>query len=165
MTLDLANLLYQSGRGAEADPLFRAALEQFRQRFGPADPRTASILAPLGLSLIQQGKWSAAEPVLRECLAIREKSQPDDWTTFNTRSLLGGSLVGQKKFAEAEPLIVSGYEEMKSRESKIPPPGKPRFTEAAERVVRLYEEWGKKDKAAEWRTRLAKPTDGTRNEL
>ena len=40
----------------------------------------------------------------------------------------------------------------------------PGFTEAAERVVRLYEEWGKKDKAAEWRTRLGKPTDGTKDE-
>src|SRR5262249_26433634 len=99
-----------------------------------------------------------AEPVLRESLAIREKLQPDEWTTFNTRSLLGGSLLGQKKYADAEPLIVAGYEGMKAREAKIPPPGKPRFTEAAERVVRLYEEWGKKDKAAEWRTRLAKPS-------
>jgi hypothetical protein len=53
---------------------------------------------------------------------------------------------------------------MKAREAQIPPPSKPSFTEAAERVVRLYEEWGNKDKAAEWRTRLAKPTDGTRNE-
>jgi hypothetical protein len=53
---------------------------------------------------------------------------------------------------------------MKAREAKIPPPGRPRFTDAAERVVRLYEEWGKKDKAAEWRTKLAKPTDETRNE-
>ena len=109
-----------------------------------------------------QAKW--AEAVLRECLAIREKSQPDEWTTFNTRSLLGGSLLGQKKYAEAEPLIVSGYEGMKAREAKIPSPGRPRFTEGAERVVKLYEDWGKKEKAAEWRTRLAKPTDGTRND-
>jgi hypothetical protein len=40
----------------------------------------------------------------------------------------------------------------------------PRLAEGAERVIRLYEEWGKKDKAAEWRTKLAKPTDGTRDE-
>jgi hypothetical protein len=53
---------------------------------------------------------------------------------------------------------------MKAREARIPPPGKPRLADAAERVVRLYEEWGKKDKAAEWRTRLAKPTDRTRSE-
>jgi tetratricopeptide (TPR) repeat protein len=158
LTLDLANLMYQSGRGPDAEPLLRAALEPFRRRFGLADPRTAGILAPLGLSLIQQAKWAEAEPILRECLAIREKSQPDEWNTFNTRSLLGGSLLGQKKYADAEPLIVSGYEGMKAREAKIPQPGKPRFTEAAERVVRLYEEWGKKEKAAEWRTKLAKPS-------
>jgi hypothetical protein len=53
---------------------------------------------------------------------------------------------------------------MKAREAKIPPSGKPSFTEAAERVVRLYEEWGKKDKAAEWHTRLAKPTEQPKQE-
>ena len=144
--------------------MFRAALEAARKQFGPADPRTAGIMAPLGLGLIQQGKWTEAEPILRESLAIREKLQPDEWSTFNTRSLLGGSLLGQKEYAEAEPLIVSGYEGMKAREARIPPPGRPRLAEAAERVVRLYEDWGKKDKAAEWRARLAKPTDGTKNE-
>jgi hypothetical protein len=158
LTLDLANLLYRSGRGADAEPLFRAALGPFRQRFGPADPRTAGILAPLGLSLIQQGKWTEAEPVLRECLAIRAKVQPDEWTTFNTRSLLGSSLLGQKEYAEAEPLIVSGYEGMKARAARIPPPGRPRFTEAAERVLQLYEAWGKPEKVAEWRAKLAKPS-------
>jgi hypothetical protein len=115
-------------------------------------------MAVRGLSLVRQGKWTEAEAILRECLAIREKVQPDVWNTFNARSRLGGSLLGQKKYAEAEPLIVSGYQGMKAREARIPPPSKPSFTEAAELVVRLYEEWGKKDKAAEWRTRLAKPT-------
>ena len=70
----------------------------------------------------RQRKWAEAEAILRECLAIREKAQPDDWTTFNTRSQLGGSLMGQKKFAEAEPLILAGYEGMKAREAKIPAP-------------------------------------------
>ena len=160
LTLDLANLLYQSGRGADAELLFRAALEQIRKQFGPADPRAAGILAVLGLSLIQQGKWAEAEAILRECLAIREKSPARRVDHLQHPQPLGGSLLGQKKYAEAEPLIVSGYEGMKAREAKIPPPGKPRFTEAAERVIRLYEEWGKKDKAAEWRTKLAKPSEG-----
>ncbi|MFI5460455.1 MAG: tetratricopeptide repeat protein [Isosphaerales bacterium] len=158
LTLDLAGLLDRTGRGAEAEPLFREGLDAARKRFGPNDLRTAGIMAVFGNSLVQQGKWTAAEPVLRDCLAIREKTQTDDWTTFNTRSTLGGSLLGQKKYAEAEPLIVSGYEGMKAREAKIPPPGKPRFTEAAERVVKLYEAWGKNGKAAEWRAKLAKPS-------
>jgi eukaryotic-like serine/threonine-protein kinase len=164
LTLDLANLLDEAGRGPEAEPLFRACLEAARKRFGADDPRTAGMMAVRGLSLIRQGKWAEAEAILRECLTIREKAQPDEWSTFNTRSLLGGSLLGQKKYGEAEPLIVAGYEGMKAREAKIPPPGMPRLAEGGERVIRLYDEWGKKDKAAEWRTRLAKPTDGTRNE-
>ena len=76
--------------------------------------------------------------------------------------MLGGSLLGQKKYAEAEPLIVSGYEGMKARQTKIPPPGKPRFTEAAERVVKLYEAWGKKDEAARWRAKQARPSSEPR---
>ncbi len=149
----------EASQPGEAEPLFRDALELARKQFGPSDPRTAGAMAQLGNSLIQQGKWSAAERVLSECLAIREKLQPDEWTTFNTRSQLGGSLLGQKKYAEAEPLIVSGYEGMKTRQARIPPPGKPRLTNAAERLVNLYESWGKKDKAAEWRAKLTRPSD------
>jgi hypothetical protein len=100
-------------------------------------PHLAGLLAQIGQGLLGQKKWIEAEPVLRECLAIREKVQPDEWNTFNARSRLGGSLLGQKKYAEAEPPIVAGYVGMKAREAKTPPPSKPSITEAAERVVRL----------------------------
>jgi tetratricopeptide (TPR) repeat protein len=154
--------LIQQGKWSAAELVLRDALEGTRKQFGPDDPRNAGPLGSLGLTLIRQGKWSEAEPVLRECLAMREKSEPDEWSTFNTRSALGGSLMGQKKYAEAEPLIISGYEGMKAREAKIPPLGKPRFTDAAERVVKLYEAWGKKDEAARWRAKLARPSSEPR---
>jgi hypothetical protein len=44
---------------------------------------------------------------------------------------------------------------MKQREAKIPAQGKVRLTEALERLVQLYDAWGQKDKADEWRKRLA----------
>ena len=53
---------------------------------------------------------AAAEPLLRESLAISAKQAPDAWFTFNTQALLGGALLGQKKYAEAEPLLLRGYE-------------------------------------------------------
>jgi eukaryotic-like serine/threonine-protein kinase len=59
-----------------------------------------------------------------------------------------------KKFAEAEPLIVAGYERIKAREAKIPVPDKPNLAEAAARVVRLYEAWGKPAEATKWKARL-----------
>jgi hypothetical protein len=150
----LAAAYVSAGRPAEAEPLFRDSLKRARKQFGPADPRTTAAMAQVGLNLLQQGQWSAAEPVLRECLAVREKSQPDDWRTFNSRSQLGGSLLGQKKFVESEPLIVAGYEGLKAREAKISTPGKPLLPEAAQRVVQLYEAWGKPEQAAAWKEKL-----------
>ncbi len=153
--------LVQRGKWSAAEPLLRDAVAQARKLFGPGDPRAAGIMAPFGLCLIERGQLSEAEPVLRETLGIREQTEPDDWRTFNTRSLLGGSLQGQRKYAEAEPLIISGYEGMRAREATIPPQGQPRLTDAAERVVKLYEAWEKKDKAAEWRAKLARPSEET----
>jgi hypothetical protein len=114
----------------------------------------ASAIASLGLNLLTQTKWSQAEPLLRESLAIREKAVPDDWTRFNAMSLLGAALCGQGRYAEAERFVVPGYEGMTARAGKIPVSGKPRLAEAALRVVQLYESWGKIEPAAAWKQHL-----------
>jgi tetratricopeptide (TPR) repeat protein len=152
---NLAVAYQAAGQLDRAEALLRDGVERARKRFGPAYPRTSMDL--LGLNLLKQAKWAEAGAVLRECLAIREKAHPDDWGTFNTRSQLGGSLLGLKKYAEAEPLIVSGYEGMKAREAKIPPEGKPWLTEAAERIMKLYEAWAKPEKATTWKSKLGMP--------
>ena len=126
-----------------------------KERDGADSLPYASELAALGLNLLQQKKWTDADAVLRECLAIREKTQPDDWSTFNTQSMLGGALLGQKKYADAEPLLVKGYEGMKQRAEKMPPQAKDlRLGEALERLVQLYDAWGNTDQANEWRKKL-----------
>ena len=132
----------------------REQLPQARKALPKDSPQLAGLLAQIGLGLLEQKKWTEAEPLLRECLDIREKAQPDVWSTFNTKSLLGGALLGQKKYAEAEPLLMSGYEGMKQREKAIPEPGKARLPKALERLVQLYEAIDKKDEAAKWRKEL-----------
>ena len=134
-----------AGRTAEAGRLFDR---------NPNSPAHASALAVRGSMLLLQKKPAEAELKLRECLTIRQKIQPDDWTTFDTKSILGEALLDQKKFAEAEPLLLSGYEGMKQREDTIPSEDKPRLTKALERLVKLYEAWGKKDEAMKWRKEL-----------
>jgi serine/threonine protein kinase/tetratricopeptide (TPR) repeat protein len=151
---NLAGTYDAAGQFARAEPLYRLGLEQAREQFGAADPRTAGAMAQLGTNLLQQEKWAEAEPELRECLAIREKALPDDWLRFNSMSQLGGALLGQGKYTDAETMIVRGFEGMKAREARIPPPARPRLSEAAARVVRLYEAWGKPEKAEEWRKKL-----------
>jgi len=117
--------------------------------------RSHGQLAEMTRALLDEGKFTHAEPLARECLALREKLIPEDWRTFNARSMLGGSLLGQKKYTEAEPLLLSGYEGMKQREDKIPAFGKPRLKETLQRLVQLYEATGQTDKAAEWNKKLA----------
>jgi serine/threonine protein kinase len=132
----------------------RTLLEQERRRQPPDEPRLAGKLSLLALSLLQAGQPAEAEPLLRECLAIRAAKQPDSWLTFNTRSMLGGALLGQKKHAEAESLLLQGYQGMKEREKTIPRQGKIRLAEAAERLVQLYEARQQPEQARVWQEKL-----------
>ncbi|HEY7308935.1 MAG TPA: tetratricopeptide repeat protein [Gemmataceae bacterium] len=117
----------------------------------PNSPDHAAALAVRGTMLLSQKKPVEAELKLRECLNIREKIQPDDWSTFDAKSLLGEALSEQKKYADAEPLLVAGYKGLKKHADQIPAADKDRLTKAIDRLVRLYEAWDKKDEAARWR--------------
>jgi serine/threonine protein kinase len=150
----LADAYDRAARFANSERLYGEELEDARKRYGEESPQASGALASLGWNLLKQRKYADAEPLLRECLKIREKARPDDWTTFNTRSLLGGSLLGQKKYVEAEPLLLAGYEGLKQREDKIPPKVRVHLTESVKRLVQLYEAWDQKDKADEWRKKL-----------
>jgi hypothetical protein len=106
------------------------------------------------------GRLDKALPLLDETLR-RSKARlgpdhPDTVTclgnlakAFNTRSMLGGALLGQKKYADAEPLLLQGYEGMKQRAARIPPPGRIRLPEAVRRLVALYEATGNQDAVTE----------------
>jgi WD40 repeat protein/serine/threonine protein kinase len=164
-TTCLAVAYQEAGKYDRAEPLLVNVLARRRKADCPRSDDTATALVLLGLNHLKQHKYADAEPLLRECLAIREQSAPDWWATFNAKSMLGGSLLGQKKYAEAEPLLLAGYEGMRQREETIPLPAKVRLTEAVERLVQLYDEWGRKDKADEWRRKLAvtKPAEAKRD--
>jgi tetratricopeptide (TPR) repeat protein len=149
----------KAGKSAEAARPIDELIAEAR-KLSPKDPgapgQLAQTLAYCGFSLLEMKQFAEAEPLLRECLAIREKTQPDVWITFNAKSLLGGALLGQKKHAEAEPLLLTGYEGMKQREKTIPPIHRIRIAEALDRLVQLYEATGKKDEAAKWQAERAK---------
>jgi eukaryotic-like serine/threonine-protein kinase len=144
---DLARAYLAAGEYAKAEPLFREELAEARTAFGPKNPRTARAISLLAWSLMNQQKWSEAEPILREALELLQKTTPDAWSTFVSRSALGESLLGMGRYAEAEPLIVSGYEGLKARAATIPPQYKSRLSEAADRVGRLYKALNQPGKA------------------
>ena len=152
----LLDAYMKAGENAKLADLLQEQLAEARKALPKDSPQLAGLLAQIGLGLLQQKKWTEAEPLLRECLAIREKTQPDIWSTFNTKSLLGGALLGQKKYADAEPLLLAGYEGMKQREKTIPPQGSARIPEALDRLIELYKASNKPDEVKKWQAERAK---------
>ena len=144
----------RAGRTAEATAMARDQLAAARASLPADSAQLGDALAATGSVLVEAKAWNDAEPVLRDCLAIRQKKMPDDWRTFNTQSLLGAALLGQKNYTEAEPRLRDGYAGMRDRETHIPPNGKVRLTEAVERLVKLYEALDKPIDAAKWRKEL-----------
>jgi serine/threonine protein kinase/tetratricopeptide (TPR) repeat protein len=154
VVLNLAMAYQDERQFPPAEPLWRELLAWQRQNEGPQSLAAAGTLIGLGQNLLFQQRHAEAETVLRESLVISEQKQPDNWLTYFTRAEVGGTLAGQKQYAEAEPLLLQGYEGMRQRAAKVPPAHRHRFTEVLERLVQLYDAWGKKDQAAEWQKQL-----------
>jgi len=151
---NLAFLYETHNRYAEALPIELQMKEIALKKFGPEYRTTVAATTMIGKDYLELHQYAKAEPPLREALATMVKTKPDDWRRYNLESLLGANLMGEKKYAEAEPLVLSGYQGMKERESKMPMGAKAFLKEDADRVVELYTAWGKPPKAAEWREKL-----------
>jgi eukaryotic-like serine/threonine-protein kinase len=152
---NLARAYEKAGRPRDAERLFRQTIAAAARHTPRDDPFYSDTLAMLGRCWNREHRTKDAVPILRECLAIKEKAQPDDWTTAMARSLLGEALAGQREFQAAEPLLLEAQKALTEVSEKLPPLERDvNLRDAAERLVRLYEAWGQKDKAEEWRTKL-----------
>jgi len=151
---ELATLKQRQGNYADADAIFTSVLEARRRVLGPAHPDTLEVMTSLGEIRLQQKRYTDAEPLLREALTIYEKTASDSWQRYRSQSLLGAVLAAQSRYAEAEPLLASGYQGMIQRETTVRFEDRPALSRAGERIVQLYEKWGKPEKAAEWQEKV-----------
>ena len=145
-----------SGQLDLALPISVEAASLWKQKAGAHSPGYATALGQLGLVQLESRMWAQAESTLRECLAIQELRQPDEWSTFNTRSVLGGALLGQKRYDEAEPLLRAGYEGMTRRADKILLRNRVCLREALDRLIAFAEATNKPDDAKAWKAERAK---------
>jgi eukaryotic-like serine/threonine-protein kinase len=109
-----------------------------KNEYGEESVQFAIELESQGLAQMTRNELGKAEPVLRQCLAIREKLLPNTWQTFNAQSLLGACLLGMQKYAESESQLLAGYEGMKPLSSTIPPAAVPGILGTLERLIELY---------------------------
>jgi eukaryotic-like serine/threonine-protein kinase len=144
----LAKCLMLTDRWEEAEPLCREATGLWTEDFGPGSVQRANALAYVGYVRLRHRRYVEAEPLLRECLAIREQKEAGAWPMYSAKSMLGEALVGLSKYAEAEPLLLEGFDGMKKTHWSDHANWLPTIVQ---RLVQLYEAWGKPDEAAKWR--------------
>jgi serine/threonine protein kinase/tetratricopeptide (TPR) repeat protein len=140
----------------QAELARRKELQVIERKHGADSGLYALQLIRIGSAVLRQKRPSAAEPDLRQALAILER-HPDPGEMHYARSLLGIALADQGRFADAEPLLIEAYQGMKSLETEHKGKGRlylGRQTDALKRLVQLSEEWGKPEQAARWQKEL-----------
>ena len=127
------------------------ALAGRRHKLGSEHPDTMVAAADMALAYESQGEFARSEPLAREVLDFNKKKSPKGWERFRAGILLGASLAGQKKYTEAEPLLLQGYQDMSAVKERVSGPYWYHLDLTRGWIVQLYTDWGKPDKAAEWR--------------
>jgi hypothetical protein len=89
--------------------------------------------------------------MLRDAAARYRKVKSDSWARYHNEYQLGASLAGQGRLAEAEPLLIAGYRGMVQRENSVAASFKSFSAQARDRIIQFYQDWGKPEKAAEFR--------------
>ncbi len=148
----MADLLREQGRLADAESHYREILQKRRRVLSGSHTGIADTLIALGDVLSLEKRYAEAEPIVREGLSIYQKALNSNSSEISeVISILGESLAGQKKFDEAEPLLLKGSSGVVESNRTLEK-GKRR---AIERVIRLYTDWGKPEKAAAWKSKLS----------
>ena len=100
-----ARYLYERGRYAEAEPLFRRALQIREQALGLHHPEVAQVLHKLAILSWQRGNYAQAEPLFRRALCIQEQApRPDHPEVASLLHNLALLFWSQGNYAQAEPL-------------------------------------------------------------
>jgi serine/threonine protein kinase len=148
---NLALVLRDSGKITEAEPVFREVLSLDRKFLGDNHPYVAITLNNLGALFVQKEDLVEAERSFNEAIDVLRKTFPEDhWQIANAQGLLGGCCIKLKRYGEAEDLLLRSYSIIGQQFGE-----KHRRTQALlRRIVELYKNWKKPEKAAEYQKRL-----------
>lgn len=139
---------------ADAEPILVEVVSTLRATADTPPADLASALMQLGGCQLHLGRYLDAETSLRESLGLRQSHlAAGHWQIGSAQSFLGATLVGQGRYEEAEPILLAGYETLMNDPETNPQ----RKREVVERLVELYDGWGRGEDAAHWRRRLPGP--------
>ncbi len=146
---NLAFVLHRQGEYSEAVGFYREALEILRHLLGDGHPDVAIVLKNLAALLVDMGETSRAEERIREVISIFAQVLPaGHWELASARSILAAVLTAQGKHSDAEALLLASYPVVRDQKGEK----STQTRSVLERFVKLYEAWGKPQKASEYRT-------------
>jgi eukaryotic-like serine/threonine-protein kinase len=145
---NLGNLHRARAEYAEALKFYERSLEIRIRAFGREHLTVAQSLESVGATKLLLGDTSGAEPLLSEALVVARKTlPPDHMTVGDSAAGVGWCHVEAKRFAEAEPLLLEAYRILVARRGAANA-----YTQTTrERLITLYERWGKPEQAAQYR--------------
>ena len=152
----MCGLFEGQGKLAEAETCYRKVLKERRITYTKENPEIAEALVDLSNVLNVQERYSEAEELVRE--ALRSVTESNAIFSMDlAMSVLGESLAGQKKFKEAESILLERLNSLSGTQGTSAEDRQ----EAIEQIIKLYRDWGKSEKVAEWKKNLSSVSEGT----
>jgi eukaryotic-like serine/threonine-protein kinase len=152
---ELAEAYAAAGQTARAKAMVFESLKVARDLSRPGSQTLAADVVLAGRLFLSISDYEAAEPLMREALALSEGAPKGHWAKAAAEALVGRALLGQGRLTAAEPLLLSGRRGLAGRE--VPADAWARPADADEWLVQLYDAWGKPAEAGAWRDKLGLP--------
>ncbi len=142
---NLASAEYGKGDYAMAQPLFEESLARMRKVYGPEHPDVVWATASMGRNQYRLGRLDQAEHNLRWALELKNPTGQfgaRDYTLI--APYMVSLLMDRHRWAEAEPFALRVLALRDSLADTL-------SRQSAEQLVKLYQGWGKPDRAAAFR--------------
>ena len=147
-----ANVLRQKGALAEAQAVYREALRGAEQAFPAGHPRVAWIQVGLGGVLLERGRPAEAVSLLREGgMQLTEQFGATHPLTVRAQRGQADALIALDRHDEAEAVLRAQYDELVAADGA----SGDQAQATAQRLVALYDAWGRPSEADRYRAVLS----------
>ncbi|MFQ5918337.1 MAG: tetratricopeptide repeat protein [Candidatus Binatia bacterium] len=124
---------------SEAETTYLAQLKKAKEDFGPEDPHVVRPMRNLAILYRNQGKYTAAEPLLHRSLAIMEKADPENIEISAILEQLAEICQVQGRYEASELILLRSL----AIRERVLGPDHPSVTPLLEQIAMLYRKIGR----------------------